>query len=132
LRSASCCPIKGGRLRPGLFARGEVVAEQRPGVVVSKDALVLRDGKAQVFVASDDGTTAELRTITTGVETPETIEVRAGVKSGDRIIVAGQDAFRTAARSVSRAARTTRQGRGSAGGVGGVDFPGRKTTRQQT
>jgi RND family efflux transporter MFP subunit len=86
-------PNQGGRLRPGLFARGEVVAEQRPGVVVSKDALVLREGKSHIFVASDDGTTAELRTITTGVETPETIEVRAGVKAGDRIIVAGQDAL---------------------------------------
>lgn len=76
-------------LRPGLFARGDVVVENRTGTVVAKDALLSRNGKNQMFVAQ--GTRADLRTIRVGVQTPETVEVREGIRAGERVIVVGQD-----------------------------------------
>lgn len=83
-------PNTGRLLRPGLFARGQVVTERRVGTVVSKDALVSREGKMLVFVASEDSK-AELRPVKVGVQTEQTAEVLSGVRAGERVIVAGQD-----------------------------------------
>ena len=82
----------GGQLRPGLFARGAIVAERRRGIVIPKDALLTRDGKTTVFVAQT-GDTAKLRSVKVGVQTAETAEVRSGVQPGERVVVAGQEAL---------------------------------------
>ncbi len=82
----------GGRLRPGLFARGAIAVERRRGIVIPKDALLTRDGKTTVFVAQT-GDTAKLRSVKVGVLTAETAEVRSGVRPGERVIVAGQEAL---------------------------------------
>jgi HlyD family secretion protein len=90
-------PNNTGLLRPGLFARGEVVAEERQGVVISKDALVSAgtEGGFAVFVA--EGNKAVRRPVQVGIQTSQTVEVRSGVKEGDQIVVAGQDALRDGA-----------------------------------
>ena len=85
-------PNEGNLLRPGMFARGEAVAESRTGVVVSKDALVSRAGKLHVFIAGQNNK-AELRPVQVGIQTRETAEIRTGVRAGERIIVTGQDAL---------------------------------------
>jgi HlyD family secretion protein len=77
-------------LRPGMFARGEIVVEQRRGIVVPKDALVTtEDGKFAVFVA--DGKTAHRKVVTVGIQTDTVSEVRSGVTAGESIIVIGQN-----------------------------------------
>lgn len=90
-------PNNAGALRPGLFARGEVVAEQRRGVVVPKDALVVNEGQFSVFVAKAGGT-AERREVEVGVQTPATAEIRRGVQPGEQVIVAGQNALKSGGR----------------------------------
>lgn len=85
-------PNSGGLLRPGMFARGEVVAESRRGVVVAKDALVSRNGKMHVFVVAN-GNRADLRPVRVGILTRETAEIREGVRAGEQIVIAGQDAL---------------------------------------
>jgi RND family efflux transporter MFP subunit len=87
-------PNAGKLLRPGLFARGEVVAERRTGVVVAKDALLARDGKTLVFVAAPGGDKAERRDVRVGIQTEQTAEILSGVRDGERVIVAGQDALK--------------------------------------
>lgn len=83
----------GGLLRPGMFARGQVVAERRRGTVVPKDAIVSREGKTYVYVATDNDT-AEQRNVRVGVQTAQTAEVRGGsVRPGERVIVTGQEAL---------------------------------------
>lgn len=89
----------GGRLlRPGLYARGEVIAEQRQGIVIPKDALVSggEQGGFAVFVAENGGK-AVRRTIKVGIQTAETAEVTSGVRNGEQVIVAGQDGLRDGA-----------------------------------
>jgi len=89
-------PNNKGLLRPGMFARGGVIAERRRGVVVSKDALIPTDGKFQLFVAETENK-ATLRTVTVGIETAQTTEVTTGLKEGERVIVAGQDGLKDGA-----------------------------------
>lgn len=84
-------PNAGSLLRPGMFARGEIVAESREGIVVPKDALLAREGKSQIFVAK--GKKAVLRDVRIGVVTPQTVEIRAGVQAGEQVVVAGQEAL---------------------------------------
>jgi RND family efflux transporter MFP subunit len=80
-------------LRPGMFARGEVVTERREGIVIPKDALVASDNGFAVFVAENGGR-AVRRTVQVGIQTPETSEILSGVKDGEQVVVAGQDALK--------------------------------------
>jgi HlyD family secretion protein len=79
----------GTLLRPGLYARGRVVAEQREGVVVPKDALVTRGDKTYVFVAANGGQASE-REVRVGIRDTNTVEILSGVRAGEQVITAGQ------------------------------------------
>ncbi len=106
-----------GLLRPGMFARGAVIAERRQGVVVSKDAIIPLDGKYQVFVAGTDNKAA-LRTVTVGIETPQTTEVTTGLREGERVIIAGQDGLKDGAPISIQTGDDGAAKAASAGGVG--------------
>jgi HlyD family secretion protein len=86
-------PNDTGMLRPGLFARGEVIAERRRGTVVPKDAVISNEGKFTVFVANNNGT-AEQRDVKVGVQTTDTTEIVSGVRPGEQVIVAGQNTLK--------------------------------------
>jgi RND family efflux transporter MFP subunit len=81
-------PNSGRTLRPGMYARGQVVAERRRGVVVPKDALIADGEQFAVFVAENGK--AVRHPVKLGIQTSETAEVLSGVKTGDQIIVQGQ------------------------------------------
>lgn len=89
-------PNAGKLLRPGLFARGEVVTERRQGVVVPKDALLAEDGQFQVFVV-EDGARAERRTVKVGIQTEDTSEILSGVQANERVIVTGNTGLKDGA-----------------------------------
>lgn len=89
-----------GLLKPGMFARGQVITQRRKGVVIPKDALVAANSEGtafQVFVASNGGTTAQKRAVKIGVTTPTTAEVLSGVQPGDQVITTGQDGLKDGA-----------------------------------
>jgi len=82
-------PNPGRRLKPGMFARVQLVLERRVGVAVVPDAALLRDETgAHVYVL--DGTTARRRRVTLGLGESGRYEVRDGVAPGERIVVRGQ------------------------------------------
>lgn len=83
-------------LKPGLYARGEVIAEQRQGVVVPVDALTTIDGQQYVFVA-EDGARAAQRKVTVGIQTPQTAEILSGVSEGESVIVVGKGGLKDGA-----------------------------------
>jgi RND family efflux transporter MFP subunit len=85
-----------GRLRPGMFARGQVLVRTVPeAIVVSKDAVVSRHGATTVFVVSKG--TAEERAVTTGLSDVEYFQV-TGVEPGEQVVVKGQDILTDGAR----------------------------------
>lgn len=77
-------------LKSGMYAEVALVTDQRPGVTaVPLEAVVERDGAKAVFVVQDDK--AALRKVELGVATQSEVEVKAGVKPGEQVVVAGQN-----------------------------------------
>jgi RND family efflux transporter MFP subunit len=74
--------------KPGMFARGEVVVEERPdALLIPKDALVERQGETVVFVVRDG--TAELRSVEIGLSDRANVEMLSGVDVGESVVVIG-------------------------------------------
>src|SRR5690606_40613432 len=76
------------RVRPGMFARGEIEIGRGPAVVVPLESVVSSDGYSHVFVLRADGT-VERRRIELGVVHGATVEARSGVAAGERVVVKG-------------------------------------------
>ena len=76
------------RLRPGMFARVNLVVQRRNGVLVlSKDSLLRESGPSRVFV--HDRGKASLRKVSLGLEGEQYIEVVGGLQEGEEVIIAG-------------------------------------------
>jgi RND family efflux transporter MFP subunit len=84
-------------LLPGMFARVQVVRETLPNAITvpAYSLLAAPGGGASVFVVQDGK--AQRRTVTTGVEVEGRTLVTAGLKAGDMLIVAGQEALKDGA-----------------------------------
>jgi HlyD family secretion protein len=76
------------RLRPGMFARGEIEIGAGPGFTVPLESVVNADGYSYVFVVNPDNTVTRRR-IEAGGVTGESIEVVSGLQAGERIVRKG-------------------------------------------
>jgi len=77
-------------LKPGMFARGEiVVAQVSDALVIPRDAVVSANGKSTVFVVEADQ--ARVREVQLGQISGPVVQVRAGLRAGESVVVAGQD-----------------------------------------
>jgi RND family efflux transporter MFP subunit len=76
------------RLRPGMYARGEIEIGTGPAYMVPLESVVSSDGYSYVFVLSEDNTVARRR-IETGAVHDGSIEVVSGLESGERIVEKG-------------------------------------------
>jgi len=83
-------PNRDGRLKPGMFARVELVLDTRKqALVVPGEALRLGEGKPAVMVVREG--VAQSVPVETGVVDGPWIEVRTGVTEKDKVIVQGKD-----------------------------------------
>jgi RND family efflux transporter MFP subunit len=76
------------RLRPGMFARGEIEVTRAMAFTVPLQSVVSADGYSYVFVLKPDSTVERRRVETGGVRDSE-IEVTSGIESGDMIVGKG-------------------------------------------
>lgn len=76
-------------LQPGMFARAEILPDPRPAPIVPASAIVFRDGRAAVFVVPAGSDRVEARLIETGVRDGENVEVRGGLREGERVVATG-------------------------------------------
>ena len=80
---------KDHRLKPGMFARVNLVVQRRNGVLLlSKDSLIREHGHTRVFVHENGR--ALLRKVSLGLEGEQYVELLKGLREGDEVIVAGQ------------------------------------------
>jgi RND family efflux transporter MFP subunit len=79
-------PNPAGRLRPGTFAKAEIVTSETLALVVPHSALVVFAGVEKVLVVKD-GKVHEQR-VRTGRRTGDSVEVIEGIASGDLVISA--------------------------------------------
>jgi RND family efflux transporter MFP subunit len=76
------------RLRPGMFARGEIAIGTGPAYMVPLESVVSADGYSYVFVLGEDNIVARRR-IETGAVHEGSIEVVSGLEAGERIVNKG-------------------------------------------
>ncbi len=82
----------GGTIRPGMFARVDLVLDTRSDtVLIVRDALVERDHSRQVFVVVDGS--IEVRDVEVGAIRRNLVEIIDGVREGEMVVVSGQDAL---------------------------------------
>jgi membrane fusion protein, multidrug efflux system len=75
--------------RPGAFVNIAIIRETRANaVLVPREAVVRELREAHVFVT--DGKTAHKRAVTVGLEEGSVVQATAGLKPGEKVIVAGQ------------------------------------------
>lgn len=76
---------------PGTFARGEIIVEQRAGVLVVPKAAVSGGDQPVVRVVVDGA--VQVRPITLGLAQGPRIEIRTGVALGEQVVVLGPEAL---------------------------------------
>ena len=97
------------RVKVGMSAEAEIVVEKAEDVlIVPFEAVTLWDGKSMVAKVTEEG--VELNEVVTGLSDGFLIEIKDGLKEGDRILASNYELYRT------------QQGGpgGGARGVGGV------------
>jgi HlyD family secretion protein len=86
-------PNAGKMLRPGMFAKIEIALSNRIGTLtIPKVALVEDEKDRVVFVVENNQ--ALRKSILTGIEQDETVEVLQGLREGDRIVTKGQGSLK--------------------------------------
>jgi len=82
-------PNEGGHLKPGLFARVELMVERRPNaLLIPEDALVPQGDKQFVFRVVDGKAT--LTEVATGRHQEAEVEITQGLTADDRVVTGGQ------------------------------------------
>jgi multidrug efflux pump subunit AcrA (membrane-fusion protein) len=77
------------RLKPGMFARVNLIVQRRNSVLLlSKDSLIREHGNTRVFVHENGR--ALLREVSLGLEGEKYVEIVRGLQEGEEAIVAGQ------------------------------------------
>ncbi|MBC8142327.1 MAG: efflux RND transporter periplasmic adaptor subunit [Armatimonadetes bacterium] len=86
-------PNVGNALRPGLFARGEIVTQRLPGsVTVPVEALIRdQDSQTRATVYTENNGVVEKKIVTLGITTSDAARVQVeGLPAGANVIVVGQ------------------------------------------
>jgi RND family efflux transporter MFP subunit len=78
-------PNPEGRLRPGTFAKADIVTTEAPALVVPQSAIVMFAGIEKVLVVKD-GKVQEKR-VKTGLRTGDRVELLDGVSVGDVVVL---------------------------------------------
>ena len=87
-------PNRERRLKPGMFGTASIeTSERRPAVSVPSDAVVLVDNASMVFVRKGGG--FEARPVELGDTIGGRRVVKAGVRPGDEVVVAGTYALKS-------------------------------------
>lgn len=84
-------------LRPGMFVKAEITTARKDStVVISKDIILTRRNQKRVFVVNRG--IAQEKTITTGLENPDEIEVVEGLEKDERLVIKGFETLRNGSR----------------------------------
>jgi cobalt-zinc-cadmium efflux system membrane fusion protein len=81
-------PNRDGRLKPDMFANVEIITDvNREAISIPQSALLDDNGQKVVFVATPSG--YEKRTVIAGIQSDNRVEIRDGLKAGDKVVVKG-------------------------------------------
>lgn len=87
-------PDESSRLKPGMFARINIVYEYREDALqIPRNAILDSDGRQSVFIVV--GETAERRPIETGLINNGWVEIADGLEGNEQVVVVGQGGLKT-------------------------------------
>ncbi len=122
-----------GDLKPGMFARAEIVAQRRRGVLLVPEGAQVKTPKGYgVFKiledGSEDGSKVGLVSIKPGLSTKGWVEVQGGLEPGDRVVTLGSNLLRDGQTVMiidgyGRGAGRGAKRKGKKGGKGGGSKP---------
>ena len=93
----------GSGVAPGMFASGTIDGPVTPALTLPQSAVVLRDGRSDVYLLKDDSTVTR-RTVVTGRRQGDRVELLSGL-AGDARVVASGGAFLAEGVKVERVER---------------------------
>jgi RND family efflux transporter MFP subunit len=79
----------GSGAQPGMFASGSIELAKTPALTLPQSAVVLRDGRNDVYVLPGNGDAVTRRTIKTGRRYGDRIEVVSGLDDQSRVVASG-------------------------------------------
>ncbi len=86
------------RIRPGMFARVRLVAEERPdALMVPQSAVLRRRGETFIYVVGEEQR-AERRLVELGIDQSGRAELLSGAAAGEQVVVRGQNLLADQAR----------------------------------
>jgi membrane fusion protein, heavy metal efflux system len=76
-------------LRPGMFARAGIEAEELEGISLPVKAVLVKEGRRQVVYVAQDEVTFAARDVAVGRRLDGRIQILSGLEPGDRVVVKG-------------------------------------------
>ena len=89
-------PNSNRMLKPGMFAKLEIILSEKPQALVVPGEAVLEERGAR-FVFLVKGSQAFRKEVITGIAQEQDLEILDGLKEGDRVIVKGQESTKDGA-----------------------------------
>ncbi len=80
-------------LRPGMFAKGEIIVASLDSAIVIPKAIILSKQRGNTVFVINKGL-AEERIINFGLENPDEVQVISGLKKNDRLVIKGFETLR--------------------------------------
>jgi len=94
IRVRALIPNEDHRLLPGMLMSIEILRGERQAIVIPEGAVITEGRDTFVWVANDDGTSAERRIVSTGSRQPGVVEITRGLEEGELIITRGGSTLR--------------------------------------
>jgi RND family efflux transporter MFP subunit len=98
-------PNPEGRFTPGMYAFVRLILKEAKNAIAVPIQAVAAGDKPTVFVVNKDGV-IEQRTVTTGLQTPDKVEIREGLAEGDLVIVGRHNGARPGQKVVGKLIQT--------------------------
>ncbi|MEE9568120.1 MAG: efflux RND transporter periplasmic adaptor subunit [Candidatus Binatia bacterium] len=88
-------PNPAGNLKPGMFARAEIVVQRRSGVLLIPEGAQVRTPKGYgVFKVLNKGSKVRLVSVKTGISHKGWVEIKGSLQPGDRVVTLGSNLLR--------------------------------------
>lgn len=84
-------PKTPAHLTAGMAVQVEILGPEHADAVLVPPAAVVRDGEATVVMTIGPDSKAHRNEVEVGVVSPDAVEIKKGIKTGDRVIVRGQN-----------------------------------------
>lgn len=82
------------KLRPGMFVKADIITAKKDSVIVIPKNIILSGNRGKFVFVVERNSAADDRTITTGIENKDYVEVLEGLSVNDRLIIKGFETLR--------------------------------------